>query len=180
LLDPFFRWWWALITGTASFLAFVWTPPNGLNIGRTCILLLIFTIFSLLFLVLSVLVQGFQLFRERYKDLEVVAIQKATESGSDLIFLLRGYLRDATGLLIEIRRPLDDVELQFAIVRITGATSKGLYQALPVWVSAGHLRDFNSRRFSANLLIARPYMYFDHTRSVFENLNSKETSNDLP
>ena len=154
LFDPFFRWWWALITGTASFLAFVWTPPEGVTIGRTGMLLLFFAGFSLVFFVVSVVVQGYQLFRERYKDMEVVAVQKATEPGAELIFILRGYLRDASGLLVEIRRPLGDVEVPFAIVRVTGATSKGLYQAVPVWVSAGHLRNFNARRFSVNVLIA--------------------------
>jgi len=179
LLDPFFRWWWALITGIASFLSFVWTPPTGLSIGKTGILLLSFAIFSLLFLVVSVVAQGYQLFCERYKGLEVVAIQKMAGSGTDLTFLLRGYLRDATGLLVEIRRPLEDIEVPFAIVRITSMTSKGLYQAVPVWVSAGHLRDFNSHRITANLLIARPNMYFDHIRNVFEGMATKETTNDL-
>ena len=79
LFGPFFRWWWALITGTASFLAFVWTPPEGVTISRTGMLLLLFSAFTLAFLVISVVVQGYLLFRERYKNLEVIAVQKVTE-----------------------------------------------------------------------------------------------------
>ena len=95
------------------------------------------------------------------------------------MFILRGYLRDATGLLVEIRRPLEEAEVPFAIVRVTGETSKGLYQAVSVWVSAGNLRDFNAHRFSATVLIARPHMYFDHTKNVFDDVNAKEANNDL-
>ena len=180
LLGSFFRWWWALITGTASFLAFVWTPPEGATIGRTGMLLLFFTAFSLVFLVVSVVMQGYQLFRERYKELEVVAIQKANESVAGLIFILRGHLRDATGMLVEIRRSSEDVEVLFAIVQVTRATSKGLYQAEPVWVSPGNLREFNARRFSLNVLIARPNMYYDDARKAFEGMISKEANNVLP
>lgn len=180
LFGSFFRWWWALITGTASFLAFVWTPPEGAIIGRTGMLLLFFVAFSLVFLVITVVVQGYQLFRDRNRKLEVVAIQKASESVSGLIFILRGYLRDATGMLVEIRRSSEDLEVLFAIVQVTRATSKGLYQAEPIWVSPGNLSEFNARQFSLNVLIARPSLYYDDARRAFEVMNSKEASNDLP
>lgn len=161
-------------------LAFVWTPPNGLSITRPVMFLLILLVFTLIFLVLSSIAQSYALFRERYRALEVVSVQRVSEPGIDWIFLIKGHLHDAIGMLIEIRRPLEDIEVPFAVVRVTGSTARGLYQAVPIWLSPGHLRDFTSQRFSASVLIASHCMYFEETRSVFDELRGMETPRELP
>lgn len=170
MFKPFFKWWWAVLTGAASLLAFLWTPTGGLTVSQTGMLLVILGTLTLVFLVFSVLYQGWNLFKDRHRNLEVVSVTKTKDFGTDWIFLLRGYLRESTGILLEIRRPLEDVEVPFALVRVIGSTTKGLYQAVPVWISPGHLRDFSNRQFSASSLIAYPNIYFDRAREVFNEL----------
>lgn len=177
LFGPFFRWWWAVATGLASVLAFVWTPPAGVQLGRSTILIFAFGGLTLLFLTLAAIVQAWRLFAERYRAFEVVAILKSEEFASGWAFVLRGHLQDSTDVLVEIRRPLDDVEVPFAIVRVSGHTSQGLIQADPIWISAGHLRDLKASRFSASSLIARPHVRFDRVRAALAELDSNEVAN---
>lgn len=168
IFQPFFRWWWALITGMVSIVAFLSTPTSGIVISPTGMLFLILLGFTLLFLAFSILLQGWKLYIEVQRDLEVVSLRRTKELGADWVFVLRGYLRDATGMMLEIRRPLDEVEVPFAIVRVIGTTARGLYQAVPIWISPGHLRDFISCQFSTSELIAYPHIYFEKAREVFK------------
>jgi hypothetical protein len=180
MFQPFFKWWWAVVTGAASILAFVWTPPAGLTISKAGMLLLVLIGFTMLFLVLSMVVQGWLLFQNRHQRLELVALRQVRDFGpaddrprdlgTDWVFLLRGYLPESTGMLIEIRRPFEEVELAFALVQVTGTTARGLYQASPLWISPGHLRDYSRQHFSANTLIAYPQISYDRAKEVFDAL----------
>ena len=60
LMSPFFRWWWALITGVATLLAFFALKTNGLTLSGTQVALAVLIFFSLVFLMLSVVSQGFK------------------------------------------------------------------------------------------------------------------------
>ncbi len=163
----FFRWWWAAITGTASIIALFVTPESGLkfsNIGVS-IVILIFLTFT--FLMLSVLVQGWSLFCDRTHQLEVVSIRRSKDLGSDWIFIINGNLPESQGVLIEVCRPLEDTEVPFAIVTVVGTTEKGYHQAVPIWISPGHLRAFSLQEFDARILKAKTTIAYDRVLEAF-------------
>jgi len=60
LMSPFFRWWWALITGIATLLSFFAWKTNGLTLSGTQVALAVLILLSLLFLMLSVVRQSFK------------------------------------------------------------------------------------------------------------------------
>ena len=50
LLGPFWRWWWAVITGLLSIAAFFGTPDSGLELSKYAISMVIFIFLVILFL----------------------------------------------------------------------------------------------------------------------------------
>ena len=70
LFQPFFRWWWAAVTGFASIFSVLVTPQSGLVLNSATVAVIIFVGFTMAFLTVSTLVQGWDLYRKRYTDLE--------------------------------------------------------------------------------------------------------------
>ena len=64
LVGPFFRWWWAAVTGIIGLIAFAWTPAS-IAISKPVILLLLLYVSALSFLSATVAAQGWKLFSER-------------------------------------------------------------------------------------------------------------------
>jgi hypothetical protein len=148
ILAPFFRWWWALITGVATLLSYRLTPQGGYQLGAVAALLLTLVCFTLLFATISVLYRGWLLFRDRYAPLTVQAIQKNRDLGGEWIFVLATGGRMTPGTVVDVHRRLGDLEVPFALVEIVAETAIGTYQAVPRWLAPIHIRDFTAGRFS--------------------------------
>lgn len=167
LLGPFFRWWWAGLTGVVSIFGFVWTPDSGLSLSPAAVLILIFFYFLILFFGLSSLTQGWQLYFQQQKPLRVLTVQKNLEGDSDLLFVIDGFLREKGGTLLEIRRVYENAELPFCIVRVIGGTDDGYIQATPIWTSAGHLRSFTRHEFEVRDLRVTQTLLYERVREAF-------------
>ena len=163
ILSPFFRGWWAIITGLATLLGYVLTPETGVRLVPILSLLITLLIFSLLFFALSVLVQGWYLFINRYTGLEVKNIQK---NEGELVFILSGYLPLGVGTIVDIHRRLGDLEVPFALVKVASQNDKGFYQAEALTTAPAHLRDYNTGKFAVNDLIAYPFATTDRIREI--------------
>jgi hypothetical protein len=150
----------------ASILSFVLTPESGWKL--TPVLALVLTLFTslLLFLALSVLAQGWDLFINRYTTLEVRNIQKSKDFGGDLVFILSGHLPLGIGTVVDIHRRLGDLEVPFALVEVVSQNDKGHYQATPFTIVPAHLRDYNAGRFTVSDLIAHPFVTIKRIREV--------------
>ena len=167
IFQVFFRWWWAALTGTASLVPLFWIPQSGISLSNITVTATIFVVLTLAFLTVSVLVQGWSLYWDRSRQLEVVSIRESKDLGSDWIFVIDGYLQESSGVLIEVRRLLEDTEVPFALVRVVDTTEKGYYQAVPVWFFAGHLRDFTQHRFDLSALRAKTILTYERTWEAF-------------
>jgi hypothetical protein len=167
IFQSFFRWWWAAITGAASIIALFVTPESGLKFSNIGVSIIILVFLTFTFLMVSVLVQGWSLFCDRNRQLEVVSIRRSKDLGSDWIFVINGYLPESQGVLIEVWRPLEDTEVPFAIIKVVGTTGKGYHQAVPIWISPGHLRDFSLQEFDASILRAKTILSFDRVWEAF-------------
>lgn len=150
IVGPFFRWWWALITGLATLLSYKLTPQVGWHVGAVGVLILTLLCSTLLFLATSVVYQGWHLFRGRYAELVLCSIQRSRDLGSDWVFVLSAGLDLPTGTIIDVHRRLGDLEVPFALIEIVGANSDGRYQALPQWLAPIHIRDYTAGRFSVS------------------------------
>jgi len=147
LFGPFFRWWWALITGLATLLSYKLPPQTGWRLGPAGTLLITLLCFTLLFLALSVGYQGLQLFRAHYGELILRGIQKSRDLGGDWVFIITAGVDLPVGTVIDVHRRLGNVEVPFALVEIVGTNSDGYYQGLPRWLAPVHIRDYTGGKF---------------------------------
>jgi hypothetical protein len=138
--------------------AFAWTS-EVVSLPRVGALIAIVVGSVLVFLTISVLVQGWELYLDRTRPFEVVALTKDANQdlGSEWVIVLRGPKEVEAGSILQITRRLQDgVEVPFAVVRTTGKNASGHHQGIPIWVSSGHLNDFKKQKFSVlSLLVER-------------------------
>src|SRR5688500_854755 len=90
LLGPFWRWWWAAITGVASLLSFLAVPQGGVTLSKLELSLWVLAGGVVVFLLLSVLTRSWGLFMAYRGDLIVSGIQPCKEYGGTHVFLLQG------------------------------------------------------------------------------------------
>ena len=145
------------------------TPQSGIALSSATAAIVVLTISALIFLTLSVLVQGWSLYQDRNRSLEIVSIKRDKDKyfDADWIFVMSGYLQESSGTLVEIRRPLEDIEVPFAIVRVVGTTERGYHQAVPIWISPGHQRNFTRREFDPRTLRAKTTLTYDRVLEAF-------------
>jgi hypothetical protein len=174
LLEPFFRWWWASITGVASILSFLATPSTGFSFSRLGMSLLALFVSVLLFLTLTVLCQGWELFQARSASLEIVSMQKCRDYGGEYLVLFKGNIPASKGTLIEIRRRIGDLEAPFALVEVLDRNAQGYYQANPIWIAPVHLRDFTADRFVVADLVATAFVNADRIRDNVDHFSPQE------
>lgn len=161
LFQPFFRWWWAAVTGFASIFGVLVTPQSGVVLRAPTLVIIIFVGFTMAFLTLSTLFQGWDLYRKRYTDLRVAAIQKTKDYGGEYVTALRGDMEVPVGTLVELRRPVGEDEILFALVEIRNRTARGNYLGVPLWTSAGHQRDYFGGKFASSELVVIPHVHRD-------------------
>ena len=172
LFGPFFRWWWALLTGFASLVGFAWTPQAGVHLSAAGMACLLAATFTLTFLALTVTLQGWKLHKGRWSPFEVIHIRAPTELQSELVFVLRGPETTQVGTLLSVRRDLGDIEVPFALLRVETSTLAGKLQAIPVWTSPGHLNDLSQGKFTATSVRVDRHLSYDETREALTNANA--------
>jgi len=156
ILSSFFRWWWAAITGAASLISLVVTPPEGLLISRMELFLFVFSISAIFFLTFALFYQGWILYRQFFNGLEFVGVQKNGCYGGDYVFLLDSNIYIPQGSVVELKRFEEDVEGPMALVEIMEKNKKDQYQGRPIWISPGHLRDLKLGNLAYSNIIAKP------------------------
>lgn len=153
LFQPFFRWWWAAVTGVASILGVLVTPQVGVVLKPSAVCLMTFGAVMMGCLTLSTLIQGWKLDQNRFPDLRVVAVQKTKEYGGEYVVVLRGDLDAPTGTLVELRRPLGETDTLFALIELRPRTIQGNFPGVPIWTSPAHQRDLTAGRLAVSELV---------------------------
>ena len=74
----------------ASVLSYFALPDSGLTISKFGVAFVVLGVMTLVFLVLSLLVQSWLLYAERFADLRVTAINKCKDHGGDLVVVFTG------------------------------------------------------------------------------------------
>lgn len=159
LFGSFFRWWWAVLTGFASILSWVYAP-QGITLGRAQLASLTLLGLLLTFFALSTIFQGWRLFKNRLKPSTVVGFQRSDHYGGDFVFIIKGVHQSAQGKVAELRRTVNGVEVSFAIVEFIDFNSDGHYQANPVWISPNHLRELRTGKFAFSEVVVDPLISY--------------------
>lgn len=172
LFGSFFRWWWAFITGFVSVLSWMFAP-TGIALSRVAVTTLAVIGLTLLFLCVSTVYQGWLLYRNRLTVPTVVGCQSSDSYGGEFVFLLEAATAIDRGKVAELRRFVDGVEVPIGLVEFVERNSKGQFQARPVWLSHGHLRDLRMRKFVVTELIVDPLVHFRTVLAARDSLLSE-------
>ena len=170
MLGPFFRWWWAAVTGVASIASLFLVPAQGVTLSRFSIAASVLTVSALFFVTLSVLEQGWKLFQDRFIDLEVAAIQRVQEEDMEYIVLLRGYLPTYKGALVELRRRIGEREAPLAFLEVMDRNSQGLYQARAIWIAPLHRPDLVGNRIALSDVLSSTCIDIDKIRRLKDQI----------
>ncbi len=165
ILRPFWQAWWSVLTGVATLLSYLTIPNSGIQLSPLKVSLLVLAFFTLIFLVLAVITQSWRLYLARQADLQVIAIQKSDDHGGKHVFLLAGTIAADIGTVLEIRRPIGDIEAPFALVELIGINARGFQQSREVWFAPAHLNEFSSGKVSVGTLIVNSFISAERIRA---------------
>lgn len=168
LFGSFFRWWWTLITGFASLLSLLIVPT--IILSREAVAILVFVGFTLLFLCVTTVYQGWLLYLDRLAAPAVVGFQRSNSYGGEFIFLIEGAAPIAKGKVAELKRFVSGIEVSFALVEFVERNSKGQFQARPIWISPIHLRDLQMNHFVFADIIVDPLVQLRTLSAARDNL----------
>ncbi len=156
LLGPFFRWWWAAITGIVGLIAFSWTP-SSVEISKPIILLLLLLLSATLFLTATVAAQGWKLYSEK-SSFRVISLNKVEREQFDCewIVIFEGPPGIQVDWVLQVDRRFEEgVVSPFAVIRVLSKISECTYQAASVWHKNGFMNDYQNHRFTVrNLAIS--------------------------
>ena len=156
LFGPFFRWWWAAVTGIIGLIAFAWTPAS-ISISKPVILLLLLFVSALFFLSATVVAQGWKLFSER-SSFRIISLKRVEEEDFDCewIVIFEGPSGIQVDWILQVDRRFDDGRVaSFAIIKVLNKLSECTYQAASVWLKSGFMNDYQKNQFTVrNLAIS--------------------------
>jgi hypothetical protein len=155
LFGSFFRGWWAVLTGFASILSWIYAPASvTLSRGQVASATLLGLL--LMFFAVSTIYQGWQLFKNRITPSSLVGFLKSDNYGGEFVFIIKGVHDSSRGKVAELKRTVNGVEVSFAIVEFMDFTSQGYFQASPVWISPNHLRELRTGKFAISDVVVDP------------------------
>lgn len=147
-----------MTAGLASILGFVWTANEGFTLNRPVFCLAILLIFGLLFLTASTVYQGWRLYDCQFRNPRFCGIQRNDEYQTQYVFLLDSNHPLFPGMLLEVHRYRDGVEGLVGVLEVIEQNVKQQYQAIPLWLSPGHLRDLRTSQLSITDITVRPFI----------------------
>ncbi|OGQ87936.1 MAG: hypothetical protein A2512_09955 [Deltaproteobacteria bacterium RIFOXYD12_FULL_56_24] len=171
LINPFFRYWWAALTGCASILAVYITPSSGITLNGATMMSVTFVAFALVFLTLSVLNQGWQLYMGRLVGLQVTSFERNRDMPEGWVFVLVGGIDLAVGTVIDIHKKTGAAEVPFSLVRIASRNSRGAYQATPIGkINPTHIKEHSAGGLRPEDLIVRTSVDLQRIKEVVNDL----------
>jgi hypothetical protein len=171
LTKPFFRTWWAVITGFASILALYITRDSHFTIGGASIASLILVGSILLFLVLSVTSQGWKLFTAQSTGLHVVSFEKSREVPEGWLLIIGGNAEMTVGTVVDIHKRTPAGEVPLAFFEVSGRNSDGRYQATPIGrINPSHIREHSAGGLRPSDLVVRTSVEIKRMKEVARDI----------
>ena len=167
LFRPFFRAWWAALTGFASVLALFLARESTVEVGGTIIALAVLLAFTILFVLLSVLTQGWALFQQGWVSLRVSSFDRSKELSEGWVLVIEASTELSVGTVLDVYRRSGLAEVPLALVRIVSRNSSGAFQATPIGkINPVHIREHANGGLRPGDLVVRPYLDLSRLREV--------------
>lgn len=171
LFAPFFRNWWAALTGCASLLAMYVTPARGATVSGAAMMTVTFVILTLAFLTLSAVTQGWGLYAGQLRGLRVASFERNREVPAGWVFVLAGDVELSVGTVVDVYKRVGAVEVPLALAQVVAQNSSGSYQAVPI----GKLNPVHAKEHAAGGLKSADLV----VRAQIDIQRMKEVVNDL-
>jgi hypothetical protein len=171
LFNPFFRYWWAALTGCASILAMYVTPSQGITLNGAMIMTITFIVLILLFITLSTVSQGYQLYIGQLEGLCVSSLERNRDVSEGRVFILNGDVDLPVGSVIDVHKRMGEAEVPLALIRINSRNSKGAYQATPIGkMNPSHIKEHSNGGLRPMNLVVRTSVDLQRVKEVLYDL----------
>jgi len=141
--------WWGVATGLVGIISFTLLSEE-VSINRLWLTGIILAISFFIFIAVSVLIRSWSL----YFNSNTAIIKQIVRADNEHIFLLEGLENSKIGILLEVYRVRESVEVPIGLIEVSHQREDGLVQAKPVWIMPVHLRDIETRELSHQSLVA--------------------------
>jgi hypothetical protein len=141
--------WWAVATGLIGVISFLVLSSTA-QISRIWLTVIIFGSSLCLFTGVSALLKAWPLWRKS----SAAAVRQIVRAEKEHVFLLEGLSDSRIGLMLEIYRTRESVEVPIGLIEITHQRDDGLVQAKAVWIMPVHMREIETRELSPQSLCA--------------------------
>ena len=171
LTRPFFRAWWAALTGFASVLALYLTRDSGVTIGPVAVATLILLSFTLVFLVVAVISQGWRLDSAPPKTLRVTAFEQSRDMEGGWLLLIEGDVDLNVGAIVDVHKRAGVGEVPLALFRVESKRSDGAYQATPIGrINPVHIREHTAGGLRTGDLVVKPFVEFRRILEIADDI----------
>lgn len=145
--------WWAILTGIVEIIAFIWLKETVV-LNRIAIFALMF--FASFFIMggLLVILKGWEIYSKAFERVQIIEIVRIN---NDQYFLLKSPRNVQNGLLFEVFRKMESVEVPIGFIETTHCRDDGVIQAKPLWIRPIHLRDIERGQLSVENLVIYPF-----------------------
>jgi len=171
LFSPFFRYWWAALTGCASIFAMYITPSSGIVLSGAAMMTATFVGLTLFFITISVFGQGWQLYMERLGMVYVSSFERNRDVPEGWVFVIVGGIDLAVGTVIDIHKKTGAAEVPLSLARIVSRNSCGAYQATPIGkINPTHIREHSAGGLRPMDLVVRTSVDLQRIKEVVSDL----------
>jgi hypothetical protein len=171
LFSPFFRNWWAVLTGCASILAIYITPSQGITLNGAMIMTMTFVFLTMVFIIFSTISQGYQLYIDRMEGLYVSSFERNRDIQEGWVFILTGNIDLPIGTVVDFHKKMGEAEVPLALIRIVSRNSKGAYQATPIGkMNPSHIREHSNGGLRPFDLVVRTSVDLQRIKEVINEL----------
>lgn len=171
LLAPFFRNWWAVLTGCASLLAMYVTPAKGVTLSGAAMMTITFAVLVLLFLTAAAAAQGWALYSGQLRGLRVSSFERNRDVPSGWVFVLESNVEVSVGTVIDVHKRVGAVEVPLALIQVVARNSSGAYQAEPIGkLNPVHVQEHAAGGLRAADLVVRAHIDVHRIKEVINDL----------
>lgn len=171
LLAPFFRNWWAVLTGCASLLAMYVTPAPGVILSGPFVMTTTFVVLTLVFLTLSAITQGWALYAGQLRGLRVASFERNRDVSSGWVFVLAGDVDLPVGTVVDVHKRVGVVEVPLALAQVVTRNSSGAYQAVPIGrLNPVHIREHTAGGLKPSDLVVRVSIDIQRMKEAINDL----------
>lgn len=171
LLAPFFRNWWAALTGCASLLAMYVTPAEGVTLSGAAMMTITFVVLMLVFLALATTTQGWALYSGQLHRLRVSSFERNREVASGWVFVLASDVELSVGTVVDVHKRVGSVEVPLALALVVARNSSGAYQAVPIGkLNPVHVQEHAAGGLKAGDLVVGAHIDIQRIKEVVNDL----------